>query len=262
MGKLKDLTGQKFGKLTVIERAENQGKYTCWLCKCECGTLITVRSTNLLTGNTKSCGCYKKDKAIIDHTIHNLSNHRIYKIWENMKSRCYRKTTINYERYGGRGIKVCNEWQQFEPFNDWAIKNGYKEDLTLDRIDVNGNYEPDNCRWLSVKEQNRNTRTNRLITYKGETHCVSEWAEILGINAKLIYDRLRKNWTIEEVLETPLLRKNKVGHKGIIETPYGNYRVRLFINKVRYQKTFKTLEEAINYRDEIVISKQIKEILE
>lgn len=251
--RLKDLTGQKFGKLTVIERAENQGKNTVWFCQCECGNTVKVKSTNLITGNTKSCGCLRGH-----NSVHNLSNHRIYKIWTNMKSRCYNKNTINYNRYGGRGIKVCDGWQKFENFNDWAIKNGYKENLTLDRINVNGNYEPNNCRWLSVKEQNRNTRTNRLIIYKGETHCVSEWAEILGINAKLIYDRLRKNWTIEEVFETPLLRRNKIGYKGVIKTPYGNYRVKLSINKVKYQKNFKSLDEALNYRNEIQ-QKQIKE---
>ena len=248
MGKLKDLTGQKFGKLTVIERAENDNRGNVqWLCQCECGNIVKVRSTNLITGNTKSCGCLKGYSG-----VHYLAHHRIYKIWTNMKSRCYNKNTINYNRYGGRGIIVCEEWKNFEPFRDWAVKNGYQDDLTIDRINPDGNYEPLNCRWATVKNQCRNTRANKFITYKGKTRCVAEWAEILGIDSKLIYDRLRKNWTIEEVFKTPLLRRNKVGHKGIILTPYGHYRVKLQINNVVYNKTFKLLEDAISYRDEIL----------
>ena len=257
MGKLKDLTGQRFGKLVVVERAENDSRGNVqWLCQCECGNKKVIRGYQLTNNKTKSCGCIRGYNG-----KHNLSNHRTYKIWVNMKSRCYKKIAVNYNRYGGRGIKVCDEWQEFQPFYNWAINNGYRDDLTLDRIDVNGNYEPNNCRWLSVKEQNRNTRANRLITYKGETHCVAEWSEILGINVKLIYDRLRKNWTIEEVFETPLLRRNKLGHKGIILTPYEHYRVKLQINNVIYNKTFKLLEDAIKYRNELAERKQIADIL-
>lgn len=122
-------------------------------------------------------------------------NKRIYKIWDGMKQRCYGTTCKDYPRYGGRGIIICDEWHlDFNKFQDWALQNGYSDDLTLDRIDVNGNYEPNNCRWVLPKTQSRNMRTNKNITYKGETHCIAEWAEITGIPRKCLEYRVR-NWS-------------------------------------------------------------------
>lgn len=124
--------------------------------------------------------------------------------------RCTKETTHEYENYGGRGIKVCDEWLDFNKFYDWAVENGYTESrdrksCTLDRIDVNGNYEPSNCRWVSMKTQQRNRRNNVLLTYKGETHCIAEWAEMLGMQAQTIGKRLQAGWSVEDALGKPLV---------------------------------------------------------
>lgn len=121
-----------------------------------------------------------------------------------MKARCYNATHDRYKDYGARGIVVCDEWlNDFTVFYDWAMNNGYKENLTIDRIDVNGNYEPSNCRWVTSKEQQRNTRYNRNYTINGKTHCITEWCEILGINRNMVYTRINRGWTVENALLTP-----------------------------------------------------------
>lgn len=132
---------------------------------------------------------------------------RIHSIYKGMKDRCRYKTNDNYMRYGGRGIKVCEEWlSDFMNFYNWAINNGYKDNLTLDRIDSNGNYEPSNCRWLTYKEQANNTRRNNYITYNNETHSLTEWAEILGIKRSTLSNRIvTKHWSIEKAFTTPLM---------------------------------------------------------
>lgn len=130
-------------------------------------------------------------------------NARLYNIWRNMKQRCYNKNHAKYKNYGGRGIQVCDEWRtDFMLFYNWAINNGYKDNLTIDRIDVNGNYEPDNCRWATPKQQSRNTTKNRYYTINNETHCLSEWCEILNLNYKTIYARIFEfNWPVMQALE-------------------------------------------------------------
>lgn len=181
--KPKDLTGQTFGKLTVIKfegyRTSPSGrKRFLWLCRCECGNLVITTTDTLKRNRRTSCGCSKKkslrksssqirkikdySKNKYDHMEapeHGYSRTRLYNIWQAMKTRCYNKNHKYYKDYGGRGITVCPEWQHdFLKFREWALQNGYKENLTLDRIDVNGNYEPGNCRWATMKEQNENKR--------------------------------------------------------------------------------------------------------
>lgn len=201
MSNLKDLTGQKFGRLTVIERAgSTKDNHTTWLCGCECGNKTVVPIHYLRSGNTKSCGCLKNEFA----KIHGMSDTRIFRIWEHMKSRCYNKSNQKYSCYGERGIKVCDEWlNDFQAFYDWSMKNGYADNLSIDRIDVNGNYEPNNCRWADAKQQANNRTNSRYITYNGKTQTMSQWAEELGINRKTLECRIMKyNWTVERAFNT------------------------------------------------------------
>lgn len=185
-----DLTDKKFGNLIVIKRLNYSklGHTYLWECKCDCGNTTIVRGTNLKSGHTISCGC-KKGKI-----IHNKWRTRLYRIYANMKQRCNNPKNIWYKNYGARGITICDEWlNDFMNFYNWAQANGYKENLTLDRINVNGNYEPNNCRWADRVVQQNNMRTNRHITYNNETHTVAEWARILNVPSKFLFDRLRSN---------------------------------------------------------------------
>lgn len=198
-----NLLGQRFGNLTVIERLPSKNHRTMWCCLCDCGNIITVRGSHLSSGHTKSCGCYQKEQASKSSIKHGKSNTRLFHIWIGMKKRCYNKNCKSYKDYGARGIEICDEWlNNFESFYNWANNNGYTNTLTIDRIDVNGNYEPNNCRWATQIQQVRNSRHNRYFTYKGEQHCLSEWCEILGLKYKNVIARINQyDWSIEEALE-------------------------------------------------------------
>lgn len=206
MGKVIDLTNKKIGHLLILEFAYTKNKLRYWKCKCDCGQICYVSTKLLRNGATKSCGCLRINSLKRRVTKHNLRNTRIYRIWQNIKKRCSKPKNPIYKYYGGRGIIICNEWENdFVNFYNWAINNGYKEKLTIDRINVNGNYEPTNCRWVDIKTQQRNKRNNHLITYNGETHCISEWAEIIKIPSKTLEKRFLDNWNIERALTTPLM---------------------------------------------------------
>lgn len=200
MPPFKNIIGLRFGRLTVIKLdhvKQLRRKFYYYLCQCDCGNTCIILKSSLLNGLTRSCGCYNNEiraKHMRLRAKHHLTDTRLYGIWEKMRGRCYCISNPDYSKYGGRGITICNEWKNdFKIFYDWAMSNGYREDLTIDRINVNGNYEPNNCRWATHKEQQRNRRNNRLIKYKGETHCLFEWAEIYSINPKILSQRLNRD---------------------------------------------------------------------
>lgn len=207
-----DITGQKFGRLTVVSRSgkDNFRQYM-WSCKCDCGNTVDVRGYSLRSGNTQSCGCLQKETNVKLRQTHGMTDTRIYTIWSGMKQRCLTPSVSCFKYYGGRGISVCEEWLTFEPFYDWAMANGYTDDLTLDRINVDGNYEPSNCRWITIQEQQKNKRRNRYITYNGETKLLGEWAEQLGINHSTLIERLQCWDSVEEALTIPKGGKQKWG---------------------------------------------------
>ena len=180
-----DLTGQCFGRLTVLEFVPTEDKRTYWRCRCDCGNICIVWGANLKKGATKSCGCnYKK---------HGLTYRRIYTIWASMKQRCLNPNNTHYKIYGGRGIGVCDEWKNdVAAFEKWALINGYDDNLTLDRIDVNGNYEPSNCRWISLREQQRNRQDNILVKYNKKLMCLKDASEESGIKWTTLFTRYKK----------------------------------------------------------------------
>ena len=183
-----DLTGKVFGRLTVLRRdTERHGsdkkRRAFWICRCECGNEVSVVTDALRNGDTRSCGCYKREKAISDNTTHGLSNHKLYSIWGGMIQRCENQSSQAYDDYGARGISVCEEWRNdFKAFYDWATNSGYAEGLTIDRVDVNGGYSPSNCRWATPKEQANNRRSNVFVDYDGCRMSATELAAKLGIS--------------------------------------------------------------------------------
>lgn len=189
-----DITGNRYGKLTAF-RYSHTGKnhMQYWVFKCDCGKEITTRKTGVINGHCKSCGCLQKEIAkneVVKHSAkHKESKTRLYRIWKLMHARCKDKS-VKY--YGAKGIEVCLEWSDYTVFKKWAIENGYKENLTIDRIDYNGNYEPNNCRWATYKEQAQNTSRNHFITHNGETKCIAEWCRELNIKVSTFCQRMKK----------------------------------------------------------------------
>lgn len=200
-----DLTGEKFGRLTVIGLDESkQTRKTYWICQCECGGIKSARSDSLICGAIKSCGCMKReqDKVNLGRTTHGQEGTRLYHIWQGVKRRCNDKNTVCYDRYGGRGITVCEEWNNsFVPFYEWAMNNGYTEELTLDRIDNNGNYEPSNCRWATMREQSNNRSSNIKITIGNATKTLIQWCEIFEVDYQTVRARYHRfpDQTLEEL---------------------------------------------------------------
>ena len=200
---VKNLIGKRFGKLIVKERLENDknGKAR-WLCECDCGNLSTTKTSYLTSGQTKSCGCIKKSVLGDNTRKHGMSNSRMYNIWCMIKRRCYKKKAQYYKNYGGRGIKMSNGWKNsFEKF--WEdMKEGYREELTIERINNNGNYCKENCRWANRNEQMNNMRRNRIICFNGVSKTMSEWSKETGIPYSTIRSRFRYGWTVEKALTT------------------------------------------------------------
>ncbi len=200
-GKYEDLTGRRYGRLVVIGRSKERGNcnQVRWDCICDCGNTHSASTQSLSGGHTKSCGCFNRER----HTKHgeSRSDNKLYRAWSRIRERCNSPSYYHFKDYGGRGIKVCDEWEEsYQAFRDWAVANGYKEGLSIDRIDVNGNYEPSNCRWVTLAEQQRNKRTTKYITYMGETKSVPEWCDIYNLDQGNVRRRLLNGWNPEECL--------------------------------------------------------------
>lgn len=203
MGQFIDLTGQVFGRLTVLERVKSTStNYAIWMCKCSCGKTKIVRSCHLRSGTTTSCGCYQKEIASKVNSTHNSSKTRIYNEWSHMKKRCYWKNYKGRKYYADKGIEVCDEWKNsFETFKNWALNNGYSDDLTLDRIDINKNYEPGNCRWTNKFVQSNNRSINRIVEYHGEKGVYEGMCRKLNVNQTTIRSRMKKGYSFEDAVD-------------------------------------------------------------
>lgn len=203
-----DLTGQVFGRLTVLGLAPQRcGNRRRWFCRCICGTVIDPIEYTLVHGNSTSCGCGRRD-SVVTHGRARTPEHRT---WIRIHSRCTNPKATGYRNYGGRGIKVCERWNSFEAFFvDMGPRPGPQH--TIERKDNEKDYCPDNCCWATRKQQARNRRTNRLLTYHGETLPVIAWAERLGMTKETIAARLRYGWSIERVIETPVSKSSPVGN--------------------------------------------------
>ena len=189
------IIGRRYGRLTVISLDHlNKKKATYWLCKCDCGKQKVISRSGLTSGDIISCGCYKKEHNKEFGLKHGLSNSKLYSTWSGIVQRCTNKNASNYKRYGGRGIKICDEWKNsFQCFYDWAVSSGYSDELTIDRINVNGNYEPSNCRWVSMSVQANNTRRNHYFEYNGVVHTIAQWSRILNVNHETLRYRINHN---------------------------------------------------------------------
>ena len=200
-----DLQGLRFGKWQVVSQIAERGKFgeVLWNCVCDCGNLGKVRTANLMRNISKSCGCRQHENT------HNMTGTKTFKSWESMKQRCLNKNSPDYHRYGGRGVSVCDRW--VNSFDNFLSDMGLRPDgKTLDRLDVNGNYTPENCRWATQEEQNQNKRKTLKITAFGETKTVHEWAAQYNLAARVIIERIKVGWDAEKALLTPNRKRKSI----------------------------------------------------
>lgn len=201
--------GQRFGKLTVIKPEHvvlsNGGQEWHWLCRCDCGTEKIVKPFRALNGRQVSCGCYRKENAGKASITHGESHTKLHNTWLGMRRRCEKPSDSAYSRYGGRGIKVCDEWQDYSVFAAWARENGYSESLSIERKDVNSGYAPDNCTWIPQPKQARNRTTTFRVTYRGKEMSLAEASELAGLPYKQVHYRIkRRGWPVEKALSVPI----------------------------------------------------------
>ncbi len=218
MKRIKVNTGDRFGRWTVVEESQKRKDKRYIVCKCECGNESTIMLGSLRVGDSQSCGCLQKELAVQlgrKSLKHGKSGTRLYHIWADMKGRCGNPNSNNYANYGLRGINLCKQWVSFACFMRWAMKNGYTNSLTIERIDNDGNYTPKNCTWITKGKQIRNQRRSHRITYKGRTQIVIDWCKELGIGKETLLSRLNLGWSVERTFETPVRTKfrNKRGKK-------------------------------------------------
>jgi len=199
-----DLINRQFGKLTPLKPVKMTFRRIGWLCRCTCGNTVVVAGTLLRSGHSKSCGCLQRETARRCNTKHGMYQSREYQVWAGMLQRCYNPKEPSYSNYGARGISVCPQWRDsFERFfKDMGRRPSPKH--SLDRIDNSAGYSPANCRWASKKEQARNQRGNHVLTLKGKSMTVVQWAEVTGISISALRHRLERGWPIAAVLSTPV----------------------------------------------------------
>ncbi|WP_114752346.1 hypothetical protein [Pleomorphovibrio marinus] len=196
------ISGTKHNKLTILSEVDDNRKGRFVLCICDCKNKTTVNLASLRSGHVKSCGCLRPHITKPTRT-HCMSKTRIYRIWRNIKTRCFNKKVRSYEHYGARGISICDEWMDFIPFYEWSKKSGYKSNLTIERIDFNKDYCPENCTWIPLKDQAKNTRYAVLIDYMGEKKCIAEWCRVLNISARMVVARRLSGWSDYDALTIP-----------------------------------------------------------
>lgn len=204
IGKLIDISNQRFGRWMAIKPSNETGtdRGKKWLCLCDCGTEKYVRGTDLRFGYTKSCGCLKNENIGNRRRTHGMSNTLLYEIWKSMKARCYRKTSKDYPNYGGAGIRVCDEWKEdFIAFHTWAVQNGYKDHLTIERIDPYRNYEPSNCTWIPNDQQALNRRNSRRFEYERKNYSMRELSEKFNINYNTFRAYIGDGKSVEQIIE-------------------------------------------------------------
>lgn len=206
---VKDLTGQRFGRLLVASYAGKHRKRHKWNCVCDCGNLSCIDRPQLTGGKSVSCGCYKKELLSRVAKTHGMCNSAEYHIYRNMLARCHNEKNTSFPGYGGRGITVCDRWM--ESFENFYADMGSRPSKihSIDRINNDGNYEPGNVKWSTPSQQTRNCRHTKKIFYKGESKLVMDWAAIFGIDRHVLYYRIRNKWSPEKTLETPVGRKMK-----------------------------------------------------
>lgn len=250
---IKNEIGNRYGRLVVTDYAyKTKGMGCYWKCKCDCGNEIIACGVCLRSCSTKSCGCYRREnfQKVIERKKQNAKYQkpsRIRSIWGNMIYRCYNKNSIGYNNYGGRGIAVCKDWlSSFESFKSWALSNGYADNLTIDRIDVNGNYEPSNCRWISQKEQLRNKRGTIYIEYNGEKKPLIEFCEELGVPYERAIDRIRRGKTDSAEILSKEKLPFKLTENGRKRRAEGNY-VPYSLEKDGMVRDFKSEKDACKF---------------
>jgi hypothetical protein len=214
--RFKNLTGLSFGRWTVVAyRGRHKSRPTSWLCRCECGTeRIVISSSLVAVSGTQSCGCFQKEQLASRMLTHGYSSAAEHMAWASLKDRCHNEKSSSYDGYGGRGISVCDRWR--DSFENFLADMGERpsKEHSIDRKDNDGNYEPDNCRWATKKEQGRNRRSNRILTFNNKTQTLIEWSEELGISSAVIRQRIKASgWSIEEALTTPARQYKKRSSK-------------------------------------------------
>lgn len=214
-----DLSGQRFGRWTAVRAVPGKQKWSImWECRCDCGTVKPVNPKSLKNGESRSCGCYRRTFSAQKATTHGKFGTPTYRTWAGMWTRCTNQNERCYPRYGGRGISVCDRWKSFENF--YADMGEKPKGLTLDRIDSNGDYEPSNCRWASIRTQANNTRRNHRIAFDGKTLTAAQWSRVTGIGAGTILHRIRSGWSPRRALtDPPVMGKNQYSPRSSLRNP-------------------------------------------